>query len=409
MQMTKAISLILLLLPTIEGFSVFEPKCNPFASVMPTSSSALCASPIDNDKLKQITQEEALNADGLKETAAKMKTMKPEDIDGMLKEMENMPAAQKEQLKSMGMDPEIMMSTMKMMKDNPEMIGKMSEVMESMTPEELMEQSRLAQQNFAFMSPNEDSVTQKSVAAEVVDNSDEAKDDEDEDEEYEPVEPVPETLDAMFRVAQIMSVGEGDGITFQAFVTLPPIALLSGTGEDDLSKKELSDCWNKGSLGASRVDREGFERVWREVQTNYYNDIVEEAQERATMKKRKRGSDKPVTSASPTNLQVGASLSPEQLQATMKNMKDEDLSAMFEQMSNMTPADEARMRSMGVDPAMMKKSAEMIKNNPLLRKAATAMMKNTPPDQLMKASQQAQEKMANMTEEEKKKMMESLK
>ena len=64
---------------------------------------------------------------------------------------------------------------------------------------------------------------------------------------------------------------------------------------------------------------------------------------------------------------------------------------------------------MGVDPEMMKKSASMMKNNPFLRKAASTMMKNMSPEQLMKASQDAQAKMANMSEEEKKRMMDNLK
>jgi uncharacterized protein YaaW (UPF0174 family) len=64
---------------------------------------------------------------------------------------------------------------------------------------------------------------------------------------------------------------------------------------------------------------------------------------------------------------------------------------------------------MGVDPGMTKKLAEMMNSNPLARKAYTNMMKNTSPEQLMKSSQLAQEKLANMSEEEKKKMMDGLK
>ena len=90
-------------------------------------------------------------------------------------------------------------------------------------------------------------------------------------------------------------------------------------------------------------------------------------------------------------------------------MKDEDMTKMFEQMSNMSPAEEERLRAMGVDPTLMKKSASALKSNPLLRKAATMMMKNTSPDQLMKASQEAQQKMANMSEEEKQRMLDNLK
>eukprot|EP00523_Entomoneis_sp_CCMP467_P009594 CAMPEP_0168737430 /NCGR_PEP_ID=MMETSP0724-20121128/10392_1 /TAXON_ID=265536 /ORGANISM="Amphiprora sp., Strain CCMP467" /LENGTH=405 /DNA_ID=CAMNT_0008784699 /DNA_START=128 /DNA_END=1345 /DNA_ORIENTATION=- len=398
-------------LPTFTSSSV-----RTVVATTTTTTSSLSSSPNNDDNLKNIMAEQGLdNAEMLKENARRMKDMTPQDLYAMLSEMDSMPASQKEQLKSMGMDPEIMKSTMKMMKDNPEMIGKMSEVMETMTPEELVEQSRMAQQNFGFMAPKEttsDSVVDAVIEEDEEEEDEEEEDEEEEEEEEEPIEPNPEVLDAMYRVAEIMST-EGSGITFAAFSTIPPIALLTGTGDDDVTKKELSECWNKGSLGASRIDRDGFERVWRLVQENYYNDIVEEAQERTLVqkKKRKRGASKPAaaTPAVPATPQVGAAISQEQLADSVKNLKDEDMTAMFEQMTNMSPAEEERMRAMGVDPAMMKKSAQMMKNNPLLRKAATAMMKNTPADKLMEASRQAQEKMASMSEAEKQRMLDNLK
>merc|ERR1712232_1400329 len=125
---------------------------------------------------------------------------------------------------------------------------------------------------------------------------------------------------------------------------------------------------------------------------------------------KKRGSPKtaadPATPAAaaattPTPL-VGATMSPEMLEAQMDNMGDDDMKAMFESMTNMTPEQEARMKAMGADPAMMKKAAEMMKDNPLMRNAAKAMIKNTSPEQLLKQSQEAQERMKNMTDEEKK-------
>ena len=63
-----------------------------------------------------------------------------------------------------------------------------------------------------------------------------------------------------------MSVPPDGKVTFQAFATLPPIAVLSGDRDQDLSRRELAECWSDGSLGATRVDRAGFERVWKEVQ-----------------------------------------------------------------------------------------------------------------------------------------------
>ena len=42
--------------------------------------------------------------------------------------------------------------------------------------------------------------------------------------------------------------------------------------EQDLSKMELAECWANGSMGATRVDRMGFERVWMEVQEYFEED-----------------------------------------------------------------------------------------------------------------------------------------
>ena len=63
------------------------------------------------------------------------------------------------------------------------------------------------------------------------------------------------------------------------------------------------------------------------------------------------------------------------------------------------------MKAMGADPKMMSKAAEMM-NNPMMRKAATQLMKNMSPDDMLKASQQAQEQMAKMTDAEKEKLIE---
>ena len=84
----------------------------------------------------------------------------------------------------------------------------------------------------------------------------------------------------------------------------------------------------------------------------------------------------------------------------VKNMSDDDMIAMLEGMSNIGPEEEARMKAMGADPAMMKKAAEMMKSNPMMRKAASMMMKNMSPEQMMKASQQAQDQMKNMSKED---------
>jgi hypothetical protein len=353
----------------------------------------------------------------LKASAEQLKNWNPQDLDRIIDDVDNMPAEQAAQFRAMGMDPEIMKQSMQMMKDNPEMKETMAKMMATMTPEELMEQSQMAQEN---IKNNLNPPSSLSLDAEIVskvddeveeDDDEDDDDDEDEDEENEPIELNPEVLDAMFRVGELMSEPPEGGVTFQAFSSIPPIAILSGNGEDDLSTKELKECWSKGSLGATRVDRKGFERVWEEVQDDYYSDIVEEARDRILIRKKKKTSVVAATSTpgpvSPANPM--ANVSPEVLQNQIKSMKDEDLTNMFEQMSNMSPAEEERLKAMGVDPGMMKQSASMMKSNPLLRKAATMMMKNTSPEQLMKASQEAQQKMASMSEEEKKRILDNLK
>ena len=50
----------------------------------------------------------------------------------------------------------------------------------------------------------------------------------------------------------------------------------------------------------------------------------------------------------------------------------------------------------------------MMKSNPMMRKAASMMMKNMSPEQMMKASQQAQSQMANMSKEDMEKAFEEM-
>jgi glutamyl-tRNA reductase len=53
-----------------------------------------------------------------------------------------------------------------------------------------------------------------------------------------------------------------------------------------------------------------------------------------------------------------------------------------------------------VDPSMMKRTAEMMKNNPMMREAAQQMMKNMSPEQMLEASKQAQQQMQGMSKED---------
>merc|ERR1712071_308181 len=109
--------------------------------------------------------------------------------------------------------------------------------------------------------------------------------------------------------------------------------------------------------------------------------------------------------------QVGGNLSEDQMKevnSAVKKMTDDDMTQMLEGMSQIGPEEEARMKAMGADPAMMRKAADMMKTNPMMRKAAQMMMKNMSPDQMLKASQQAQAQMGNMSEEELEKAMKQM-
>ena len=185
---------------------------------------------------------------------------------------------------------------------------------------------------------------------------------------------------------------------------LPPIVVLSGNREEDLSAEELKECWVDGSNGASRVDRAGFEAVWNEVKDYFEGDIMEESRQTASKR------EGPAGQGAPADV-VGANLSPvemEAINARVKEMSEDDVGSMLEQMSNLTPEQEARMKAMGADPEMMSKAAKMMADNPMMKKAAASMMKNMTPEQMKQASEQAQRQMQNMTEEDKKKAMENI-
>jgi hypothetical protein len=223
----------------------------------------------------------------------------------------------------------------------------------------------------------------------------------------------PNVIDAMYRIAEMMSQPPSGKVTFQAFATLPPITTLSGDREQDLSKSELAECWADGSMGGTRVDRTGFERVWKEVQEYFEEDIMEEARKTCHAKVKKTRSDSSAQAEVVGNVPpVGSSLTEDQMKVVneqVKNMSDDDMTAMLEGMANIGPEEEARMRAMGADPEMMKKAASMMKSNPMMRKAAQMMMKNMSPDQMLKASQQAQQQMQGMSKEDLEKAMDNLK
>uniref|UniRef100_A0A7S4EKI1 STI1 domain-containing protein n=1 Tax=Pseudo-nitzschia australis TaxID=44445 RepID=A0A7S4EKI1_9STRA len=361
-----------------------------------------------------------------------MKNLKPEDIDKMMEEMENMNPIQKSALKAMNMDPEVMKKTMQMMRDNPAMVANAQKVMETMSPDELLEQSRKAQEQLKNMTPEElekanevmQSIPedQMNIAVETMKaqkTSEAVVDALAEDESDVAMVTGPgsssdsNVVDAMFRVAEFMSDPPTDGgATFGGFYSLPVIQLLSGDREFDLSMSELKECWADGSLGATRVDRTGFERVWNEVQEYFEQDIMTEARKEARKKLTKKKVRPTATTTSTTpKTTIGDNLSQKELEEVnerVKNLSNDEVGSVLDMMEQMDPAQEARLKSMGVDPSLMQQTAAMLRDNPQMREQAKQMMQNMSPDDMLKASQQAQEQMSNMSEDDLKKAMSQL-
>mmetsp|Transcript_42381 Transcript_42381/g.90180 ORF Transcript_42381/g.90180 Transcript_42381/m.90180 type:complete len:437 (-) Transcript_42381:968-2278(-) len=426
---SSAILAVTLSLCSPKGSNAFQ-SCPNNALARRTASHATSLSSTPSaDDMRRIMEEESTDPAVLAESAAAMKNMTPEDMAKLIAEMENMPDAQKAQLKEMGMDPDTMLVSMKMMKENPQMMATAQKLMSNMTPEQMLEQSRAAQAKMSSMSKDE-----LEKAAEMAKNQMENLSPEMVDEAIKAMKetstdatgtkPItegivagsssdPNVIDSMYKVGELMSKPFTGKVSFQAFATLPPITVLSGEREQDLSKEELAECWSDGSLGAARVDRAGFERVWKEVQEYFEDDIMEEA--RATIHpkvKKARTSAAAAEVVGSGSPQVGANISEDQMKVVneqVKNMSDDDMQQMLEGMTNIGPEEEARMKAMGADPAMMRKAAEMMKSNPMMRKAAQMMMKNMSPDQMLKASQQAQSQMANMSKEDLEKAMNQMK
>lgn len=89
-------------------------------------------------KIKQMMMEESMDPASMAATADRMKNMKPEEMDVLIKEIDDMDDAQRQQLKAMGMDPTMMKMSMKMMKENPAIMQSAQRMMEKMSPEEMV-------------------------------------------------------------------------------------------------------------------------------------------------------------------------------------------------------------------------------------------------------------------------------
>jgi hypothetical protein len=373
--------------------------------------------------MRSILREEANNAASLADTAQRMKTMTPSDVQSMITELSNMNAVQRDELKRLGMDPDAMLRSMAMMRDNPAIMASAQRMMEKMTPEEMLLSSKKAQEQMSKMSPEDFDAAAKmmsSVSPTEIDNAvDAIRGNFDKNEVFKDSKGAydviaseesssastrngasdPAVIDAFYRSAEFMSRPPTGGVTFRAFKTLAPIAALMGERESDLSLSELKECWETGCLGADRVDRAGFLRVWREVGELFEGDIMDEARDPNSADARAgievNGRAAPQSQRSEPV--VGATLSDDQLlmvNEQIKNMSDDQMTQMLESMSNMGADEENRLRAMGVDPGMMKASIKMMKDNPMMRKAAQAMVSKLSPEQLRQASEQAQKQLA---------------
>ena len=183
--------------------------------------------------------------------------------------------------------------------------------------------------------------------------------------------------------------------------------------------EELKECWDEGARGETRVNRQGFERAWLAVNDLFEEDMLDEARDPESADARAQAGledDDEEGGASPGGAgvdvgEVGAALTPDQLKLVneqVKNMGEEDMKGMLEQMANMGPAEEAALRKMGFDPGMMRKSIEMMKGNPMMLKAAQSMIGKMSPEQMAQASKQAQKQMQGMSKEDIDKAMKNM-
>merc|ERR1712032_701479 len=98
---------------------------------------------------------------------------------------------------------------------------------------------------------------------------------------------------------------------------------------------------------------------------------------------------------------IGSNMSSKELDEInnrVKNLSNDDVSSVLDMMEKVDPVQEARLKSMGVDPKLMQQTAAMLKDNPAMREQAKKMMQSMSPDQMLKMSQEAQKRMANMSE-----------
>ena len=147
----------------------------------------------------------------------------------------------------MGINPDMLKMSMKVMKANPNVIKMAQEQMAKMSPEQMKQASDLAQKQMEAMAPEDlEKMADSAIAGAggpVVDV--------DVEEDAPARNARDEALvDALFVVAAAMSKQPG-AVTLEAFKQLPPIQSLRGELPDDLSDAEIADAWAAVSTPSS--------------------------------------------------------------------------------------------------------------------------------------------------------------
>jgi len=204
--------------------------------------------------------------------AQAMKNLDAAQIGKMLEEMEKMGPAEKEQMRKMGTNPDMLMMSMRLLKANPGALEMAKKQMEKMSPEQMAEASKAAQEQMQNMSPEqlEFMASQANAATPTIDvpiaapaDAASARD--------------PALVDAFFKAGEFSTNPPTGGVDLRSFKALPPIAALRGDLPDDLSDDEIEQVWAEQAAGAARVDRAGFEKVWLAIDDLYDDDLMVEA------------------------------------------------------------------------------------------------------------------------------------
>ena len=215
-----------------------------------------------------------MTPESMRQAADALKTLKPDQIQQMLKEVEDMSPEERERLKGMGINPDMLKMSMKVMKANPNVIKMAQEQMAKMSPEQMKQASDLAQKQMEAMAPEDlEKMADSAIAGAggpVVDV--------DVDEDAPARNARDEALvDALFVVAAAMSKQPG-AVTLEAFKQLPPIQSLRGELPDDLSDAEIADAWAEAGLAVgAAADKTAFTRAWLALDQLYDDDMMVEA------------------------------------------------------------------------------------------------------------------------------------